>query len=86
MYEVSCTDNDVYELTSGNHVLAITLATTNNTKRFSDYGQFISYEIYTNIPGYHTSLRDVFEYLRLCCEMFRKGYSIRELERKRSIC
>jgi hypothetical protein len=85
MYELSCEDRDMYELTSGNHVLAITLATKNNTKRFSDYGKFVTYEFYTNIPGYHTSRRDVFVYLRLCCEVFRKGYSIRELERKRSI-
>jgi hypothetical protein len=85
MYEVLCTDRDLYELASGNQVLAVTLAITNNTKRFSDYGKFVTYEFYTNIPGYHTSRRDVFGYLRLCCEMFRKGYSIRELERKRSI-
>jgi len=78
-------DKDLYLVTSGNLNKAVVLATTMNAKRFSHYLKFISYRCYTYIPTYHTTHKDVFDYLGLCCAMLRKGYTIRELERKRSI-
>jgi hypothetical protein len=73
-------DKDFYLVTSGNLNQAVVLATTMNAKRFSHYLKFISYRCYTYIPTYHTTHKDVFDYLGLLCQMLRMGYIVAETE------